>query len=102
MCFSCYPLLERDGLSLAYVGVMGAFASVIGGGAPPPPSGGGGGGGEGEGEGERERRWWGRVDAVSAAVTKSLIERLGLPPPRPAWGAPGAAWPPAPPPNGGV
>ena len=42
------------------------------------------------------------VDAVSAAVTKSLIERLGLPPPRPAWGAPGAAWPPAPDPNGGV
>ena len=37
VCFSCYPLLERDGLSLAYVGVMGAFASVIGGGAPPPP-----------------------------------------------------------------
>jgi len=68
VCFSCYPLLERDGLSLAYVGVMGAFASVIGGGAPPPPSGGGGGGGEGEGEGERERRWWGRVDAVSAAA----------------------------------
>ena len=42
------------------------------------------------------------VDAVSAAVTKSLIERLGLPPLRPAWGAPGAAWPPAPDPNGGV
>ena len=42
------------------------------------------------------------VDAVSAAVTKSLIERLGLPPLRPAWGAPGAAWPPAPAPNGGA